>query len=206
MASRDRNDMLVNHYMQQLKGALRDLPAARRQQILEDIAEHIQTARLHLEDEDETAIRQILEQLGDPESIRAEAGLPPVPPLTWGDRWAPWLLLFGGFLFMVGWLFGLILLWQSRIWRIGDKVLGTLIWPGGLAAVVWIGGAATLTAGGATSSVCVSRSGGPMHCTASTASPHLPLALGLILLIIVVAAPVVVALRLLRVSHRAGLG
>jgi hypothetical protein len=47
----------------------------------------------------------------------------------------PWLLLLGGFLFGVGWIAGLYGLWRSKVWSVGDKILGTLVWPGGLATV-----------------------------------------------------------------------
>src|SRR5215469_1921075 len=47
-------------------------------------------------------------------------------------------LLFGGFAFLVGWLGGLLLLWLSPNWRWTEKVLGTVIWPGGLAAVALV--------------------------------------------------------------------
>ncbi len=33
---------------------------------------------------------------------------------------------------VAGWLVGLVLLWRSPTWGVGDKLLGTLIWPGGL--------------------------------------------------------------------------
>ncbi len=46
------------------------------------------------------------------------------------------LLLVGGLLAGIGWLVGVVLLWTSRRWTIGDKVLGTLVWPGGVAAAL----------------------------------------------------------------------
>jgi hypothetical protein len=64
------------------------------------------------------------------------------------------LLLIGGFLAGVGWVAGVILLWMSPRWRTSDKVLGTLVWPGGLLAA----GLVLLAAGGigvfATSTSC----------------------------------------------------
>ena len=33
----------------------------------------------------------------------------------------------------MGWLIGLILLWSSRLWTTRDKLIGTLIVPGGIA-------------------------------------------------------------------------
>ena len=33
---------------------------------------------------------------------------------------------------VVGWLVGLVLLWRSRSWTTLEKLLGSLVWPGGL--------------------------------------------------------------------------
>lgn len=49
------------------------------------------------------------------------------------------LLLVGGFVFIVGWVVGCVLLWASPRWRWADKLLGTLIWPGGLALPLLVG-------------------------------------------------------------------
>jgi hypothetical protein len=42
------------------------------------------------------------------------------------------LLLLGLLVLGVGWLIGLALLWASPTWRLRDKLLGTLVVPGGL--------------------------------------------------------------------------
>jgi hypothetical protein len=84
------------------------------------------------------------------------------------------LLLLGGFLIGLGWLAGVALLWASPRWDTRDKLLGTLIWPGGLAAVL-----------------AVPRFG--------TGQPPV-LVLGLLL--VGVAGPVLVAIRLLRHARR----
>ena len=46
--------------------------------------------------------------------------------------------LVGGGFFLVGWVVGCVLLWASPRWRWTDKLLGTLVWPGGLAAVAFL--------------------------------------------------------------------
>lgn len=48
-----------------------------------------------------------------------------------------WLLL-GGFAFGIGWVIGLAQLWNSAAWTWFDKLLGTLLWPGGLATGVFL--------------------------------------------------------------------
>jgi hypothetical protein len=42
------------------------------------------------------------------------------------------LLTFGVVIFTVGWLVGAVMLWSSPTWRVRDKILGTLVFPGGL--------------------------------------------------------------------------
>ncbi len=49
------------------------------------------------------------------------------------------LLPAGGFLLLVGWLAGCVLLWVSPRWRRADKLLGTLVWPLGLVPALAIG-------------------------------------------------------------------
>jgi hypothetical protein len=44
------------------------------------------------------------------------------------------LLLFGFFAAGVGWVVGVVLLWRSRAWTTKDKLIGTLVLPGGLLA------------------------------------------------------------------------
>jgi hypothetical protein len=78
----------------------------------------------------------------------------------WQETVAIVLLLAGGFLWGVGWLVGVVLLWLSDVWTVREKLLGTLVVPGGLALpgavlVFWFMGV------GAT---CHS-SGGPETCS-----------------------------------------
>jgi hypothetical protein len=49
------------------------------------------------------------------------------------------LLLFGGVVVtFLGWLAGVVLLWLSPPWRVREKVLGTLVLPGGLAPAIFM--------------------------------------------------------------------
>lgn len=58
---------------------------------------------------------------------------PRLRPWDWG---ALALLVFGPFLFVVGWLIGVWLLWASNRWTWPWKVVGTLAWPLGWAAAL----------------------------------------------------------------------
>ncbi|MBN9759268.1 hypothetical protein Ae406Ps2_3458c [Pseudonocardia sp. Ae406_Ps2] len=41
------------------------------------------------------------------------------------------MLMLGGFVLpVVGWLAGVVMLWTGRSWTVGEKWLGTLVWPG----------------------------------------------------------------------------
>jgi hypothetical protein len=58
---------------------------------------------------------------------------------TWREAAALILVSFGGVLLtFVGWVAGVVLLWLSPRWSIRDKVLGTLVLPGGLALGVYV--------------------------------------------------------------------
>jgi uncharacterized membrane protein len=80
------NDSLVEEYLAQVSRATAALPQVRRDELICDLREHIQTSRADLpaETETEAQVREILEQLGDPENIAqaaAEGGdLPPGEP------------------------------------------------------------------------------------------------------------------------------
>jgi len=138
-------DTLVNDYLDQLEAELADFSSARRRELVQEIAEHIAEARTSLEVESEAEIRNLLDRLGDPAEIAAEARGPeqpaePAPTVvverrTSGlDIAALALLLVGGLVLpVVGWIVGVVLLWISSTWTIGQKILGTLVVPGGLA-------------------------------------------------------------------------
>lgn len=186
MLNDNDNDKIVSTYLDQLRQALNDLPAQKRDPIIDEIAQHIQTGRDRLAHEDEVHVRQLLEDLGDYESIRREAGLSARPHLSRIDPWVPWFLLFGGFLFGVGWLVGLVMLWSSRAFSLKEKLLGTFIWPGGLFSSMIL-----LAMPSATTSC-----NGPHHCV--TTGFRLPLALGIPVLALSVILPIIVAVMLSR--------
>ncbi|MGC8626782.1 MAG: HAAS signaling domain-containing protein [Acidimicrobiales bacterium] len=135
-------DALVATYLRQLEQALGGLPAQRREQLLEEIRQHITEGRSRLAEEPPAAVRQLLERVGSPEDLAAAAleqevdgaVRPRRAPSRWGrllDDVTIALLLFGGALLAVGWLVGTLLLWTSSTWTKRDKVLGTAVVPGG---------------------------------------------------------------------------
>ncbi len=66
-------DYLVDSYLGAVAQACADLSPRRREDLLTDLREHITTARAELEPETEAGVRTILDRLGDPASIAAEA-------------------------------------------------------------------------------------------------------------------------------------
>ena len=141
-------DALILRYLQDLEGELRDLPANRRQELLDEVGEHIAAARAALAPETEASVRTMLERLGDPADIAAEArerfGVqrPPARPAT------PWLEVIAIVLLVipfVGWVVGVVLVWLSRLWTTRDKLIGTL---GGMSWVLAGLGTVMTSAGG----------------------------------------------------------
>lgn len=146
-------------YLSELARQLRGLPRERRREVVRDIAAHI-AAELDLvggghgvslakgsaaDRGVSDPVSGILERLGRPHEIaraaRAELPDPPVR-IAGRDVAAIVLLLVGGFAFVIGWFVGLVLLWTSTAWRLRDKVIGTLLVPGGLLAPVLAAGLA----------------------------------------------------------------
>jgi hypothetical protein len=121
-------DAIILRYLQDLEGELCDLPADRRQELLDEVGEHIAAARAALAPETEAGVRTMLERLGDPADIAAEArerfGVQRPPA-----RATPWLevvALVALVIPFLGWVVGVVLVWLSRLWTTRDKLIGTL--------------------------------------------------------------------------------
>ena len=106
------------------------------------------------------------------------------------------LLLMGGFIVVIGWVVGVVFLWSSPVWRLRDKLLGTFMFPGGLALPFIL----TIFVHGTRSSVCVGT-GTVEHCVTTT-SGVLPLWAGISLEIVLIGVPILVALHLNRTRRR----
>jgi hypothetical protein len=125
-------------------------------------------------------------------SVRPEIRRP--QPSLVVEAAAVWLLPLGSLFVGVGWLIGVILLWASNVWTRGEKWLGTLVVPGGLAAPVImllgypVGPCGVTTTTGSDGSFTTTTSG----CAGSA----LPLWLAYPLLAGLVVAPIAVAVFL----------
>jgi HAAS domain-containing protein len=126
---------LATAYLQQVRREGRDLPGDRLAELLADLEEHL-SAAIPADASDQDA-REVLDRLGDPrEIVAAERPESIAPAERRGTReWvAIFLLLFGFVAAGVGWVVGVVLLWRSRAWTTRDKLIGTLVLPGGLVA------------------------------------------------------------------------
>ncbi|NMM22114.1 MAG: hypothetical protein HHJ11_01200 [Phycicoccus sp.] len=205
-------DRLVDDYLARLADAAQGLPLDRRAELLSEIQEHIVAARAGGAGTDEAAVRTMLDRLGEPADIVAAAveDDPPEQPAYVGppqvhrqglglEIAAVVMLTLGSLIPVVGWAVGVILLWSSRLWRPSEKLLGTLIVPGGPGLALLLGGAVfALPTQTCSSTASSSVSGGPVVttpevCTGFALSPLL----GIAVMLFVLAAPIVVAIVLL---------
>lgn len=138
-------DQLVDEYLARLDRAAAGLPPDRRTELLEGIAEHIASAGAI----DEADVRTLLDRLGPPEEIAFAAYEDLPAPMGrargTGLELAAVLMLTVGSVYppLFGWVVGAVLLWMSPLWRVREKLLGTLVWPGGPGGVLLLGGIVT---------------------------------------------------------------
>lgn len=180
-----RDDQLAADYLKRLRRAAWTMPRDRRRELLDQIAAHIAEARAA----GGVPLRRVLDDLGDPKDIaptgsaRRRLGVREVAAVV--------LLLIGGFIFVVGWVVGLILLWASPRWRWPDKLLGTLVWPLGYAGVLYgllVG--AFINADNNSGSFC------GYGCTSTSQGGGMPLWLGVLIEVAAFVPPIAVAIWL----------
>ena len=117
---------------------------------------------------------------------------------TTRDRWVPWLVLAGGFLVGVGWFVGVAWLWSSHTWTRQEKIIATLLVPGGIALPLSV----LLFSLTTRTSDCASF-GGPgqptvTHCVAKWPAIPFP---SILILVVLVVVPVIVAINLEKVRR-----
>jgi hypothetical protein len=187
---------LAADYLKRLRRAGRRLPTGRRRELLAEIEAHLSEA-IDPRASDAQALT-VLDRLGAPEAIiAADAPRSDELPDRGGLRkWAAIiLLLFGGFIFGVGWIAGLVLLWSSRAWTTRDKWIGTLVLPGGLATSVLIG---LIAIGAPTKHLCYGVAGGVQHCVNAAGQSVPSSILGVVVFVLLVLAPTATAVHLAR--------
>ncbi len=145
-------DQLIEGYLARLRAAAANLPAATRDELLNDVRTHIGEARSREAEETDASILNMLDRLGDPAEVvtetRERLSIRPQPTQRPGIVEIAALVLLP-FL----WVAGVVLLWWSPCWKVRDKVIGTVCSLGGYPFVgvvaIWAAhGAAALTGGG----------------------------------------------------------
>ncbi len=185
----------VDAYFDRLGRELSDLPPQRRSELMAEIRDHVDQALASKADPSEADVRNVLERLGEPADIAEEArerlGVRRVTP-SWTDWTAIFLLPFGGLLVLVlgtlgalGWVVGAIFVLISRVWSTRDKMIGLLLFPGGLLLPLVL----LLRVG----AVCTSSFGPTGRTVRSCSGFTLSPILGIPLLIVLVLTPIVVA-------------
>jgi uncharacterized membrane protein len=136
--STEIRDRLVDTYLAELRGAAGGMPRSRRRELLAQVEEHLSEAIPA--DATEAQARTEFDRLGDPEQIVGEARERSKSSHATGDtfEWvAVGLIVIGGFVIPVlGWVIGVMMLWASRVWTVRDKLVGTLLVPGGVWTVI----------------------------------------------------------------------
>jgi Predicted membrane protein len=74
-----RGDALVADYLERVWEAAAGLDPVRREELIQDLREHIAAARAELSPETEAGVQTILDRLGDPAVIAAEAAVGEAP-------------------------------------------------------------------------------------------------------------------------------
>ena len=152
---------------------------------------------------DEAQLRTIVDSLGSPDEIVAAAG-PPRRELASRDLAAIVLLLVGDILAGVGWLVGLVLLWASPAWSTGQKLLGTLVFPGGLVLpVLLLGLGAAQTCSGGTLTRIEHGHAVTTAVSSTCSDGSFPFWLAVLLVVVLTVGPIVTAVYLVRTGRRA---
>jgi hypothetical protein len=212
------DDALIGDYLARLRRAAWYVPRDRREQVLDQIAGHITAAiesapaapeaqpapattqapaaaRPAESTQPLSSFRDVAAELGEPKAlIRAVDGHIPGTEAGWLEFTAIIGVLLAGMVFSLLWAIGLVLLWTSARWRWPDKLLATLVWPGGLLVAKllmdhYLIGAPFFGAGSSVRFILDSTLG------------HHPLRHFLVLAV-AIAPPVFVAIRLLRRARR----
>jgi len=192
---------VVDSYMRDLKRELRALPRDRRKEILEDIEGHIDQSLGENGSATEADARTTLDQLGDPSEIAHDArerfGIRPTN-FGWQEVAAVILLPVGVFMFGIGWIVGVILLWTSDAWTMREKLIGTFVPIGGLGLPITLI-ELELVSGGSSCSSVINQQTGATHTTCAdsgTSAGAILITVGLALLVLLaIAVPIWLGLR-----------
>ncbi|HEV2070455.1 MAG TPA: hypothetical protein VGR26_11720 [Acidimicrobiales bacterium] len=124
---------LGDEYLRRLERATRVLPRGQREELLAEIRSHIEAGLAP--DATDAEARNLLDDLGSPADIVAAARPDEVPARRGAREVFALVVLVVGIPPFLGWLVGVALLVSSPLWSTRQKLLGILVWPGGLMTV-----------------------------------------------------------------------
>ena len=197
----------ITGYLKRLDRELRQLPRERRREVVNEIAAHIAQAREATPIESEADLLTLLDRIGQPDEIAAETSeRVDGPERSIGNEIsAIVLLLVGGFILGIGWIVGVVLLWGSTIWTIRDKLIGTLIFPGGLAVSAYlvfaVGTGEGCSNGGTVRPLSPTLATANSRCSGSGSSISASIAYG-VLVAVAIAGPILTSIYLARRLNR----
>ena len=124
---------IIDGYLKRLDSELSSIPTARRKELAAQIAEHIAQARQELPEETDADLLTILDRVGEPDEIAAEAraslDITTAKPGPL-EIFALLLIGVGGVIFPVlpvAWVLGTGLVWRSRSWTPREKYFGAYL-------------------------------------------------------------------------------
>jgi hypothetical protein len=126
-------DQIVAGYLKRLDAELAWLPAGRRKELTGQITDHIDEARGQLVDETDADLLSIIDRLGEPDEISAEARARfQLTAASAGPLEIVAILLIGvgGIVFPfvpIAWLIGTGLVWRSKSWSQREKYFGAYL-------------------------------------------------------------------------------
>jgi uncharacterized membrane protein len=202
-----RADEIVAGYLSRLEAALAPVPDARRLELLDEVREHIAEARAELSDETDADLMNILDRLGDPADVAAaeigRAEMPvPAPPKSRALEIAAIVLL------LLFWPVGVVLLWMSDAWTKRDKLIGTLVPPGGYLGILILGPVLALGTFAPLCQTVSDETGRVISSTCPSGAAQTGINIGLVLLLVFylggpILSAVYLAMRLRRTSRAA---
>jgi hypothetical protein len=182
-------DQLIDGYLARLRVAATDLPSSVRDELIEDMRAHIAEARAREPEESDAAVMNILDRLGEPATVVADArerlGIRPYRP--------GFLEIAAVILVPFFWPIGVILLWISPAWKARDKIIGTLLPPGGYLGVLLFGLAVATIQSGSCPTATYATGQGMNACGAPSGQSPVEMALSIAAVTLVYTLPLITA-------------
>ncbi len=191
-------DQLIDGYLARLRVQATDLPSSVRDELIEDMRAHITEARARERQETDATILNILDRLGEPDTVVDEARQRP-DSFASGRASAepgpyrPGILEIAAIVLLPFiWIIGVILLWVSPAWKTRDKVVGSVLSLGGYPVIFIIAAASHQAFAVTTGSSCMTTDSSGT-CVSPSAWQTIGTALSVLRLVLILLLPVFVS-------------